>query len=301
MCPRQPARILLLLGLLACACSLPPYRRDTNEPPGFPARWIDGTDPAEPPIQVHRYAPGFWILRQSLRTNFEGPFLYLYAGEERALLVDTGAGGIPLRETVEGLLAGADDGPRAGRELELIVAHSHAHGDHVAGDGQFADRPNTTIVGHEPRDVWDTFGLGEFGEAVGELDLGGRVLDVLSIPGHELSSIAIYDRASRTLMTGDTVYPGRLYVEDWPLFVLSVRRLVEWCDAHPVEWVLGTHIEMTAEPGVDFRMRAVTHTNERRLELTPEDLRELLDACLRMGDGPEREALDDFVIYPVGD
>ena len=28
----------------------------------------------------------------------------------------------------------------------LLVLHTHAHGDHVAGDAQFADRPDTLVV-----------------------------------------------------------------------------------------------------------------------------------------------------------
>lgn len=272
------------LFLAACAGNPAP------EQESFPSPWIDGTDSHEPLLQVHRFGSGMWIMRQSVLTHYEAPFMYLYVGRDRALLIDTGAGGVPVRAAVDELLAR--------RRVDLIVAHSHAHGDHTAGDADFAGREDTVVVGHSPREVWDAFGLGEFGEGVGEIDLGGRVLDVMAIPGHELSSIAVYDRRSRTLMTGDTVYPGRLYVRDWPLYVESLRRLVAWCDTHPVSWVVGTHIEMTAEPGVDYPRGAAAHPDERRLELTPDHLRELLDACEEMGDHPWREVHDDFVIVP---
>ena len=53
----------------------------------FPSHWIDGTNPDEPPLQVHRYAEHTWILRQSVLTDFEGPFLYLFVGQERGLLL----------------------------------------------------------------------------------------------------------------------------------------------------------------------------------------------------------------------
>ncbi len=122
---------------------------DQLESGSFPSRWIDGTDPNEPPLQIHRYAERTWIIRESLRANWEAPFLYLFAGDERALLVDTGASGkVPLRETVDRLI---------GPAFPLVVAHSHAHGDHVAGDMQFADRPDTVTVGHSPEDVADFF------------------------------------------------------------------------------------------------------------------------------------------------
>ena len=37
-----------------------------------------------------------------------------------------------------------DEHPRD--SYELIVAHTHAHSDHVAGDNQFNGRPSTTVV-----------------------------------------------------------------------------------------------------------------------------------------------------------
>ena len=54
------------------------------------------------------------------------------------------------------------------------------------------------------------------------LDLGGRVLEVTGSPGHQRAAITIYDPWSGFLLTGDTVLPGRLYVEDFPLFLASL-------------------------------------------------------------------------------
>jgi len=41
-------------------------------------------------------------------------------------------------------------------------------------------------------------------------DLGGRVLEVLGSPGHHPAAITVYDPWTGVLLTGDTVYPGRL-------------------------------------------------------------------------------------------
>ena len=38
-------------------------------------------------------------------------------------------------------------------DIPLVVAHSHSHGDHIAGDAAFRERPNTTIVGLKPAEV----------------------------------------------------------------------------------------------------------------------------------------------------
>ena len=62
-------------------------------------------------------------------------------------------------------------------------------------------------------------------------DLGGRVLEVTGIPGHHEAAIAVYDPWTGFLLTGDTVYPGRLYVRDMPAFMDSLDRLVAFAAA----------------------------------------------------------------------
>jgi hydroxyacylglutathione hydrolase len=47
-------------------------------------------------------------------------------------------------------------------------------------------------------------------------NLGGRILRVIAGPGHEEAATLFYDPWTGVLFTGDTVYPGRLYVMDMP-------------------------------------------------------------------------------------
>jgi glyoxylase-like metal-dependent hydrolase (beta-lactamase superfamily II) len=127
-------------------------------------RWIHGA-PArrratDPPIQVHQYDPHTVILRQGKSVNYEAPFLFLLFGNDRALLLDTGATEdpetFPLRATVDQLIArwlAEHRSSRPGGGYELVVAHTHGHGDHVAGDAQFEGRPDTTVVPRELDDV----------------------------------------------------------------------------------------------------------------------------------------------------
>ena len=256
----------------------------------FPQQWIDGTDPDEPQIQVHLYARHTWIMRESLLAHWEAPFLYLFAGEERALLVDTGASGaVPLRGTVDSLI---------GVAFPLVVAHSHAHGDHIAGDMQFADRPDTVIVGHSSKDVADFFGIGDWPTGRVSIDLGGRKIVLIPIPGHEPASIALYDKRTRLLLTGDSLYPGRLYVRDFAAFRASIERLVALASKHEVNWVLGCHIEMPNEPGVDFKVRSPDHPNEKKLQLGPNHLLELRESLRAMGGEIRQEAHDNFIVVP---
>lgn len=170
----------------------------------------------EPPIQIHRLSASTYILRQTKILSYEAPFLYLMFGPERAVLWDTGATAdpmtFPLRECVDELVeAWLAEHPHDDT-YEFIVAQTHAHGDHVAADGQFADRPHTTVVGHAVEAVQTFFQIADWPHGTGRLDLGGRLLTILPMPGHHRASVAVYDPWSGVLLTGDTIYPGRLYV-----------------------------------------------------------------------------------------
>ncbi len=276
------------------------------EPGTFPERWISGgpDGDGEPAIQVHAYDRDLFILRQSLRTSFEAPFLYLIFGRERALLVDTGAGGIAIQEAVAGVIQRwlATSGLSS---IELVVVHTHGHRDHTAGDPQFADEPRTTLVPATVSELQAFFGVEDWPNDIASYDLGERLLDVIPIPGHHASHIALYDRRTRILLTGDTLYPGRLYVQgavsrgQWSVYRASIRRLVEFTATHPVAFVLGAHIEMTSVPGQQLPLGSTHHPGEHALQLGHEHLLELDRALSEMGNAPKVQAHDDFVIFPL--
>jgi glyoxylase-like metal-dependent hydrolase (beta-lactamase superfamily II) len=280
--------------------------------------WIHGAPDcaasADPLIQVHRYDADTFILRQSKCSepgtpdqpgpSFEAPFLYLLVGRDRAFLLDTGASSapavLPVAATVSRLLT--DHAAAAGRPpVPLLVAHSHSHGDHLAGDDQFRARPDTTVVPAGLAAVRAFFGLPHWPAGTAAVDLGGRVLDVLPIPGHESSHIAVYDRATGLLLTGDSLYPGLLVVHDWAAYVASAARLRAFADTHPVTFVLGGHVEMTATPRRWFGLGALFQPNEHVLQLEARHLREWADAVHALGAHPRTERHDDFIIYPATD
>lgn len=282
---------------------------DRNQAQGtgdLDVQWIHGAPSAKhdrgPEIQVHRYDQRTVILRQNMSVHYEAPFLYLLLGDDQAVLVDTGAtpqpAYFPLRATVDRLLAGwLAEHPRD--HYRLLVAHSHSHGDHTAGDVQFADRPDTTVLGADLAAVTGFFGLPDWPEGTAQLDLGGRVVDVIPSPGHDEPAVTYYDRATGLLLTGDTVYPGRLYVEegDWPAFAATVDRLLAFAEDHPVGHMLGGHIEMTRRPGVDYPIRTTYQPEEPPLELDVADLRALGRAVKEVGDTPGVHPFDRFVLY----
>ncbi len=238
-------------------------------------------DPA-PEIQVHAYGEHTVILRQNKSVHFEAPFLFLLFGNERALLLDSGATAdpahFPLRATVDELIEGwlARHPRTPGSEpYGLVVAHTHGHGDHIAGDLQFADRPHTEIVGPSLAEVREFFGFRDWPDGQVELDLGGRVLDLLPGPGHQEAAVVFHDRYTGLLFTGDSLYPGRVYVEDTAAFAATVDRLIAFCETRPVTHVLGCHIEMTTVPDEDYPRGTTYQPDEPPLQLTPGHLRRL--------------------------
>ncbi|MFD5074078.1 MBL fold metallo-hydrolase [Streptomyces sp. NPDC058371] len=266
-------------------------------------RWIHGSPSAkhntDPDIQTHAYDEHTVVMRQNKAVDYEAPFMYLLFGDARAVLVDTGATAsaehFPLRRVVDGLMEKwLAAHPRGG--YELLVLHTHPHGDHIAGDGQFADRPATRIVDATLDSAWTYFGFHEDPEAVARVDLGGRVLECLATPGHHEASVTYYDPWTGFLLTGDTVYPGRLYVDDWPAFTRTVDRLIDFCGRRTVTQVLGCHIEMTRRPGEDYPVRTTYQPDEPPLQMTTSQLRDLRAAIETVGDRPGRHAFPDFVI-----
>ncbi|MBT2540244.1 MBL fold metallo-hydrolase [Streptomyces sp. ISL-44] len=255
-------------------------------------------DPA-PEIQIHAYTENTVILRQNKSVHYEAPFLFLLFGNESALLIDTGAtsdpGHFPLRATVDALI---EDwlmrNPRA--QYGLTVAHTHGHGDHIAADGQFTDRPGTTVVGHGLDEVTAHFGLGGWPHRTAELDLGGRILDLVPGPGHHSAALVFYDRHTGLLLTGDSLYPGRLYVEDRAAYAETADRLLDFCATRPVTHVLGCHIEMTTVADTDYPRGTTYQPDEPPLQLTAAHLRTLRKALAETAGQPGSQPCGDFIV-----
>lgn len=246
--------------------------------------WIHGAADCntqnDPPIQVLQYNRNTWILRQNKCVHYEGPFMYLLMGKNRALLLDTGATEdetiFPLYDTVNNLLKSENKSP-----LPLIVAHSHSHADHYAGDSQFKEKTDVTVVGLEVDDVKSFFNINQWPDGTVTLDLGERLVEVFAIPGHQIASIGFYDSASKLLITGDTFYSGRLYVFDWEAFKQSIKKLWDFATQHEISYIVGTHIEMTSISGIDYPVGSNYQPDEQKLPLTVEDLGWLTQRCSR--------------------
>jgi hydroxyacylglutathione hydrolase len=204
-------------------------------------------------LQVVKYNEATYLLRQNKCLHYEAPFIYLFIGSEKAVLIDTGAEAqdqlFPLYETVKKILTGKN-----GKVLPLVVIHSHGHSDHHSGDHQFNNKAGVQVVPPTKDAIVQFFHLKNWPDDEANFNLGQRELTIIPIPGHDVMSIAIYDPLTQWLMTGDTVYPGRLYVRDVHAFCSSITRLKRFSNTHPVKYLMGTHIEMTKTKGVDYPM-----------------------------------------------
>ena len=264
------------------------------------AHWIDGTMGAEPETQVQAIDADTFVIRQSVKTNFEAPFLHLIFGQDKVLLIDTGAGGLKVRPAVDQVIA-QWQAAHGGRPVHLVVAHSHSHGDHHQGDDEFRDRPDTDVVGLKPEEVAAYFGVKDWPNNVAPFGLGGRVVDIIPTPGHEPAHIMVYDARTQLLFSGDMLYPGRLYFprNKLAVFQASAHRLAAFAATHPIRALLGAHIEMTTTPQQDYPMEAPSHPSEHPLTLPPSVIGELDQGLTAMGTTPVLERHKDFIIYPV--
>jgi enterochelin esterase-like enzyme/glyoxylase-like metal-dependent hydrolase (beta-lactamase superfamily II) len=136
---------------------------------------------------------GIWHIRDE-----RGGVMYLVAGTERALLIDTGFGEGDLPAHIATLT-----------DLPVIVVNTHFHGDHTLGNKHFAevyihteDAPLVQQPSAKLISIYDGY----------TFDLGGRALRVITVPGHTPGSICLLDKTARILFTGDSPRPGAVWL-----------------------------------------------------------------------------------------
>ena len=240
--------------------------------------------PDEPWFEIYRIRPGVFAIYEP--KQFEEVISYLILGEKRALLFDTGLGVGKISNVVARLTP-----------LPVTVINSHTHFDHVGGNAEFKeiwnrDLPFTrkNMLGQDnvySRDAlaperrcgplppgvnpksysirpWKSTHSLHDGE---RLDLGGRVVEVVFTPGHTPDSLSLLDRKNGLLFTGDTFYPGPIYLfvpeTDFAAYTHSVARLAAL--EPQLKLLLPAHNAPVAEPIFLSRLAtAVQQVNQNR-------------------------------------
>ena len=158
-------------------------------------------EPMELKTTVNRLSNGVWAIDQGMVRCF------LIVGNEKALLLDTGAGECDLLGLIRDITP-----------LPVTVVQTHGDGDHTANSQAFPEiyaHPAEFPVLTRFRPDWSPRLLPV---AEGDVfDLGGRTLEVIEAPGHTPGSICLLDRDSRILFSGDTVSYG-------PVFLFGAHR-----------------------------------------------------------------------------
>jgi glyoxylase-like metal-dependent hydrolase (beta-lactamase superfamily II) len=219
-------------------------------------------------FEVYRIVPGVFAIYEPHQS--EETIGYLILGDKRALMFDTGMGIGNLKSLAAQLT-----------KLPIMVVNSHTHDDHVGNNWQFdtiynVDTPFTRdnargsrndaqaeiapgeVCGSLPAGFnrnayatrpWKIAGWLHDGERI---DLGGRALEVIATPGHTPDAICLFDRTHGLLFTGDTFYPGTIWLyrpeTGLAAYGNSVRRLAAL--APQVKLVLGAHNVPVASPAL---------------------------------------------------
>ena len=174
------------------------------------------------PDQIVKLYENTWAVEDA------GVRCFILAGREKALLIDTGRTGMALRDIV-----------REVTDLPLLLLNTHADPDHIAGNDAFDEffmHPSEAIVYHNIHHGKGKM-LSVFDGDV--IDLGGRTVEVIHVPGHTPGSITVLDREQRCLIGGDPIQ------EDGDIFMFGLHRDME-------AYIAGLERLWTREAEFDF-------------------------------------------------
>ena len=280
--------------------SQPNTHKAMHEPVIAKTQWIHGSPNCEknldPAFDIYQHDSQSYILRQNKCLTFEAPFIYVLIGSTQIFVLDTGALDSPehsLRTQLESIL-----GQEQTANKEWVIAHSHGHKDHYNGDTYFEKKPNTTLIPTTGTAVKAYFKLENWPKSVSEIDLGNRKLSIIPTPGHHNQAITIYDHRTQWLLTGDTLYPGYIYVKDWNDYRASIDRLANFSKQHPISALLGAHIEMMDQVGTYYPIGTTYQPEEAALELNTTHLLEL-NSELKATTKVQEIQFNNFIIKPM--
>lgn len=158
------------------------------------------------------------INENTWRIEDGGVRFFLLAGENKALLIDSGMQVHNAKEIAEGLV-----------DLPIELLNTHADMDHVGSNEEFdsfymnpaeasnyynTNKKTGTIIPVSDGDI---------------IDLGGREIEIITLPGHTPGSIAALDINNRVLISGDPIQDGDIFMfgvqREMHAYLLSLEKL----------------------------------------------------------------------------
>ena len=209
---------------------------------------------------VKRLDDGVTAISEPFIQEFYRCNIWHVRGRDRDMLGDSGMGVVSLREWVPLVT-----------ERDLVAVASHTHFDHIGCHHEFecravhsaeADllanptRANTLADPYVTDEIFDALPPEPYCSTCyavkkapatrilddGDIiDLGDRVFEVIHTPGHSPGGIALYEKATEILFSGDILYDGPLvediYHSNAADYLTSMERLLKI----PVRIVHGGH------------------------------------------------------------
>jgi glyoxylase-like metal-dependent hydrolase (beta-lactamase superfamily II) len=224
--------------------------------------------------------------------HFEDVKSFLVAGDELALLIDTGMGFANIRAVAERYT-----------DKPILMVNSHGHLDHIGDNWRFERRwahagdldriregvPNERLQHFLAPDAFSedppagldpaTFEIPgtDVERTVDERDvinLGGRSFRVLHTPGHSRGSISFFEEETGILFVGDVIYEGPLFTHHEGGSAIDYRTTLHRLSA------------MISDV-------SVVYPSHNRYPLEPSFIRDVSDAFDRIWDGLEPDSARD--------
>ena len=200
------------------------------------------------------------INSRSWRIEDRGVRFFLLTGNEKAMLIDSGMN----IQDARGIASSLTD-------LPIILLNTHADRDHIGSNVQFA---SCYMHPAEEDHFRRSGGTGRIipvrdGDRI---DLGGRELKIIHIPGHTPGSIAILDITNRVILCGDSVQQnGRIFMFGGHRTMGDYIRRLERLDGMKDEFdeIWPSHSDIPVSPDIIRKLHdgamAITEGNVRKV------------------------------------
>ena len=163
------------------------------------------------------------INENTWRMEDGGVRFFLLAGDKKALLIDSGMQVHNAKEIAEGLV-----------NLPIELLNTHADKDHVGSNDEFDSfymNPAEASNYYNTNKMTGTIIPVTDGDII---DLGGRELEIITLPGHTPGSIAVLDKNNRVLISGDPIQDGDIFMfgvqREMHAYLLSLEKLEKYKD-----------------------------------------------------------------------
>ena len=154
---------------------------------------------------------------------------FLLIGEEKALLIDSGATEDNINEIVEELT-----------DLPVELVTTHADPDHIKGHRKY----EWTYMHAGDENIYRSFGnTGDirYIKDGDEFDLGGRTVRVIEMPGHTAGCIGLLDVERRIFFAGDSIQNHYIHMYEERRDLVKFKESLERLDVSLFDTIYPSH------------------------------------------------------------